>query len=83
MSDSPCLLSDLKPGDSATIVSIANDAPDSIRRRLSDLGFAPGTAITMTRRAPMGDPSMFRLRDYNICLRKSEAKQLHVTPATR
>ncbi|WQD12854.1 MAG: FeoA family protein [Lawsonella clevelandensis] len=57
MSDSPCLLSDLKPGDSATIVSIANDAPDSIRRRLSDLGFAPGTAITMTRRAPMGDPA--------------------------
>ena len=83
MPDSPCLLSDLKPGDSATIVSISSDTPDSTRRRLSDLGFAPGTPITMTRRAPMGDPSMFRLRDYNICLRKTEAKQLYVTPGAR
>lgn len=82
MSNNVCLLSDLTPGDSAIITSISEEAPDAVRRRLNDLGFAPGTPITMTRRAPMGDPSMFRLRDYNICLRKSEAQQLHVTTPT-
>lgn len=75
-------LSDLNPGDSATIVAISDTAPEAVRRRLSDLGFASGTSVTMTRRAPMGDPSMFRLRDYNICLRKSEAQQLHVTASS-
>ena len=83
MPNNVCLLSDLTPGDSAIITSISEEAPDAVRRRLNDLGFAPGTPITMTRRAPMGDPGMLRRRDFNICRTTRQAVQLHLNATTR
>ena len=63
-------LSALEPGAEAVIVSM--DAPGPIGRRLQDLGLLPGTPIRLIRRAPLGDPSIYELRGYRLCLRKSE-----------
>jgi len=46
----------------------------AFRRRLLELGLLPGTPISRTGQAPLGDPLSFRVRGAVLCLRKSEAK---------
>jgi ferrous iron transport protein A len=43
------------------------------RRRLLELGLLPGTPITRTGQAPLGDPLSFRVRGAVLCLRRAEA----------
>ena len=47
-------------------------------RRLLDLGVLPGTPIRVVRRAPLGDPVVYELRGYRLCLRRSEAAHILV-----
>jgi Fe2+ transport system protein FeoA len=53
-------------------------AGDAIGERLLDLGLLPGTPIVRLRRAPLGDPSIYELRGYQLCLRRSEAERVSV-----
>jgi ferrous iron transport protein A len=53
-------------------------AGDSVGERLLDLGLLPGTPIVLLRRAPLGDPSIYELRGYQLCLRRSEAERVSV-----
>ena len=55
-------------------------AGDAVGERLLDLGFVPGTPVLVLRRAPLGDPSVYELRGYQLCLRRSEAERIHVRP---
>jgi ferrous iron transport protein A len=71
-------LCDLSPGATAVIDTL--DAAAAIAGRLRDLGFVPGTPVTMVRRAPLGDPIVYELRGYRICLRRSEARNIRVLP---
>lgn len=50
-------------------------------RRLADLGFLPGTEVRVVRRAPLGDPTVFELRGFQLCLRRSEAALVRVSAA--
>ena len=72
----PTLLASLSPGDAGVIERVDGDA--AVAERLADLGFIPGTAIRVLRRAPLGDPSEYELRGYRLCLRRSEASQVTV-----
>ena len=45
----------------------------SIRRRLLDVGLAPGTEVTCIGRSPFGDPSAYLVRGCQIAIRKSDA----------
>lgn len=72
------LLSQLPPGRSATVVSVDDSGP--VGRRLLDLGLLPGTAIQALRRAPLGDPGVYELRGYRLCLRRSETDRIRVRP---
>jgi ferrous iron transport protein A len=69
-------LTTLAPGDAGVIASVAADT--GIGRRLLDLGFVPGTEISVVRRAPLGDPVTYALRGVQICLRRSEAARISV-----
>jgi ferrous iron transport protein A len=69
-------LADLEPGDSAVVVGVRST--DATGRRLQDLGFLPSTRVRAIRRAPLGDPSVYELRGYRLCLRRSEARQVRV-----
>jgi Fe2+ transport system protein FeoA len=69
-------LSAMTPGSEAVIVSL--DAAGPIGRRLQDLGLLPGTRVQLIRRAPLGDPSIYELRGYRLCLRRSECAQVMV-----
>lgn len=44
--------------------------------RLREMGLLPGTAVTMVRAAPMGDPIEIRVRGYHLSLRLDEAEKI-------
>ena len=64
-------LFDLRPGQGGCIYGIDGDS--SLKRRLIDMGIIPGTNITVSRIAPLGDPIEVRLRGYSLSLRKADA----------
>ena len=73
-------LSDLRLGTSARVIGLQEDtAEDPIAKRLSNLGFVPGRTVTPLRRAPLGDPVVYRVADYELCLRRHEARLIQVT----
>lgn len=72
------LLNELPLGHSALILDILNDS--KLKRRLVDMGLTPGTKITFTRCAPLGDPIEISLRGYKLALRKEEAKNIKIIP---
>jgi len=69
-------LADLAPGEAGVVVGVQGE--DAIGRRLLDLGLLPGTAISVVRRAPLGDPVLYELRGYRLCLRRGEAARVTV-----
>ena len=68
-------LEDLSPGQSGTILSIANKS-GTVKRRLVDMGLTPGTEVRVTKIAPLGDPIEVSLRGYELSLRKADAGQI-------
>lgn len=48
--------------------------------RLRELGFVPGTTVSILRRGPLGDPIHLELRGYRICLRKADLAPVRVEP---
>ena len=69
-------LDKLVPGESGRIVRIHGRGP--IRRRLVDMGLTRGAVIEMVKVSPLGDPAEYRLRDYHLSLRRSEAETILV-----
>ena len=74
--DSECTLDALPASVSACIVEVDTRRPSGTR--LLDLGFLPDTEVKMIRRAPLGDPVIYELRGYQICLRQADAMQVRV-----
>ena len=70
------LLSQLKPGESATVSKIIGDG--TIVQRLLEMGFYEGADIAIVRTALLGDPIEVRISGYNLSLRKSEASLIEV-----
>ena len=71
------VLSDLKVGEKAKIIKL-NVQNKEIRRHLLDMGLTTGTKIEIKNKAPMGDPIDVKLRDYELCISKSDLKQIDV-----
>jgi ferrous iron transport protein A len=72
-------LADLRRGERAAVVGYGDTEP-AVARRLFDLGLVPGVQITMVRRAPLGDPVIYRVGDYEIALRGSQTRCIAVVP---
>jgi ferrous iron transport protein A len=71
-------LGELKAGTRAIVRKVSGEP--ELLRRLMELGFVPGTMITLVRRAPMGDPIELRLRGTHFSIRNSEADRIDVDP---
>ncbi|MBC2868046.1 FeoA family protein [Streptomyces mexicanus] len=71
-------LADLRPGMRGQVTDIDESVEPSTARRLFDLGFAPGAEVTVLRKAPLGDPVVFHVADYEVALRKEQAAGIHV-----
>ncbi len=71
-------LSELPVGAHAIVRELSKAGPASLRLR--EMGLLAGTALTLVRTAPMGDPLEVKFRGYHLTLRKSEAEHVLVEP---
>ena len=69
-------LSDLVPGQEATILELRGD--DETVERLMEMGLVEGSSLKLVRFAPLGDPLEIAIRGYHLTLRKSEASGIIV-----
>ena len=69
-------LSDLKPGETGVIVKIHGHG--AFRKRVIEMGFVPGHAVTMLLDAPLRDPVNYTVMGYNVSLRRAEAALIEV-----
>lgn len=70
-------LHDMKPLQTGYIRE--NNAAGKCRQRLLDLGLVPGTKVRVEQVAPLGDPIGISLRNYQLMLRREQAKSIVVT----
>ncbi|MDI9394403.1 MAG: ferrous iron transport protein A [Euryarchaeota archaeon] len=66
----------LEIGQRARIIQVKGKG--SSRKRLLDMGMVPGAVLSVSKKAPLGDPLDFKLKGYNLSLRKEEAKMVFV-----
>ena len=64
-------LTELKRGESGILDRI--DLPEEDARRLMEMGFLPGHAVTPAHSAPGGDPRVFRVDGSEVALRRETA----------
>lgn len=74
-------LADLAPGARATVAEVVTAGSPQTARRLAALGFTPGAVVEVVRRAPLRDPVVYRVKDYEICLRRAQAACVHTVVA--
>lgn len=67
-------LSELAPGETATILRLGGERP--FRRRLMELGLLPGTAVRVINVAPLGDPLEIEVRACRLSIRAAEAAEI-------
>jgi len=73
-------LSDAKVGNTGIVESI--NLPEEVSNYLAHLGFLPGTHVEVLRRAPAGDPTVYRIDGVEVGLRNDTARHifLKLTP---
>ncbi|MCQ2404342.1 MAG: ferrous iron transport protein A [Lentisphaeria bacterium] len=69
-------LKDMKEGEKTHVVKINGDG--ALRRRMMDMGLIDGTAVTVRRFAPLGDPIELSVRGFELSLRKADAELVEV-----
>lgn len=72
------ILSQLKIGEAAVLVAL--NLPESVQNHLMHMGFVPGGLITVLRRAPAGDPTVYCIDGMEIALRHETAEAITVRP---
>jgi Fe2+ transport system protein FeoA len=70
-------LGDMAVGEGGRIVAVGR-GNRAYRERLLAMGLTPGTAFTVVRLAPLGDPVEIRIRGSALSLRRDEAALLEV-----
>ena len=72
-------LAQLELGARARVTAVAGTGPLALR--LLEMGFVPGTVVTLVKRAPFGDPLELQVRGCHISLRRAEAARIEAVPA--
>lgn len=79
--DNTCCLSQCSENIQATIIKIT--AAGELKQRLMVMGFTPGTVVTCSGKAPVGDPIKVNMRNFQLTLRKKEADLIIVRKGTQ
>jgi ferrous iron transport protein A len=70
------VLSQLNVGESGILIAL--DLPDSVQNHLMHMGFVPNALVTVLRRAPAGDPTVYGVDGMEIALRRETAELIQV-----
>ena len=79
-SGSVVVLAQLAPGRRATVVGTVAAANPAVANQLGQFSFRPAAYVDVIRRAPLGDPTIYRVQDTELCLRRREARLIVVVP---
>lgn len=72
------VLSKLNVGESGVLVAL--DLPESVQNHLMHMGFVPDALVTVLRRAPAGDPTVYSVDGMEIALRRETAANIRMRP---
>ncbi len=67
-------LSEVRVGGSGVLEKL--DLPEEISDHLAHLGFLPGASFEVLRRAPAGDPTVYRIDGIEVGLRRETASHI-------
>ena len=73
------VLSELNVGESGVLVCL--DLPESVQNHLMHMGFVPDALVSVLRRAPAGDPTVYAVDGMEIALRRETAAAIRMQPA--
>jgi ferrous iron transport protein A len=77
----PLTLDSIPHGLWARVLEILDSGVGSLR--LMEMGLVPGAPVSVVRSAPLGDPIQIRIRDYDLALRRGEARTIAVAISTK
>lgn len=66
-------LTTLPPGAAAMVCAVCPQMNPGVAARLADLGFHAGATVERVRTAPLGDPTVYRVAETEVCLRRAQA----------
>jgi len=69
-------LSEVKNKDTVIITKVLGHG--SFRKRITEMGFVKGKQVTVIKNAPFNGPTEYKILDYNITLRNTEANLIEV-----
>ena len=69
-------LKDVKIGQTATVIKLHGEG--AVKRRIMDMGITKNTKVYVRKVAPLGDPIEVTVRNYELSLRKEDAKMIEV-----
>ena len=72
-------LSEVRVGGSGVLEKV--ELPEEISDHLAHLGFLPGASFEVLRRAPAGDPTVYRIDGLEVGLRRETASHILTEPA--
>ena len=70
-------LSELNCGQRAKVMYL-NCENRALKRRLLDMGITTNVEVLIKKVAPLGDPVDIELRGYELCLRRSDMKNIGI-----
>ena len=73
-------LDHLRVGESARVTAVGGKG--ALRQHILDMGVIPGSVVTLTKLAPLGDPMELKIHGYALSLRKADAARIEVEPAS-
>jgi ferrous iron transport protein A len=69
-------LNEIQAGETVRVTHLTGRGP--VKRRIMDMGITKGTSIYVRKVAPLGDPMEIRVRNYELSIRKADAKEIEV-----
>ena len=73
-------LDHLRVGESARVTAVGGQG--ALRQHILDMGVIPGSVVTLTKLAPLGDPMELKVHGYALSLRKADAAGIEIEPAS-
>jgi ferrous iron transport protein B len=73
-------LSEIKNNETVVITKILGHG--SFRKRIAEMGFVKGKQVKVIKNAPFNGPVEYKILNYNISLRRSEAERIEVIPVS-